>query len=75
MTGELLLSLSTVMLGSEYHVTHGHILLSGGSGSVQLVPHRKRTVSPIQRQAGLAVRNVGIQRQGTGVLRLGSVRY
>jgi hypothetical protein len=39
LTAKLLLALaSTVILGSESHGTHYHILLSDGSGSIQTSP-------------------------------------
>jgi hypothetical protein len=46
LTAKLLLTLgSTVILGSESHGTHGHILLSDGSGILQLTPQSQSHVT------------------------------
>jgi hypothetical protein len=79
LTAKLLLVLaSTVIFGSESHETRDHILLSDGSGSLHFLSHRKHTVSPLQRptgwQSNLLKRNNDLQKQDTGVLRLGTLR-
>jgi hypothetical protein len=47
LTAKLLLALaSTVILGSESHRTHGHILLSDGSGSLQTLSNLLQLLTP-----------------------------